>query len=199
MSEGQRVNQGPRVVGPGESAGRPGDSMAGPGEASVGNGGGSATGAGDAGRGIEQLAERVEDLTRVIARQAATIERLADEAKATARQAKAGADLPLVVELFALYSDTVACAKTAESAREREAFTAVTARVERLITGRGGTIVTPSPNTPFDSLTMEAAEVTSTPDPAADRTIAETLQPGLTVAGRSVRPARVVVRRHRPS
>ncbi|WP_067848922.1 nucleotide exchange factor GrpE [Nocardia lijiangensis] len=146
---------------------------------------------------LAQLAERVEDLSRVVARQAATIERLADEAKARARHDRAGADLPLVVELFALHGDTAACAATAESARERAAFEAVAARVERLLTGRGAALVTPRPDDPFDSLTMEAADVTATADPDADRTVEALVQPGLTVAGRSVRPAGVVVRRFR--
>lgn len=55
----------------------------------------------------------------------------------------------------------------------------------------------PEPGAVFDALTMEAAEVTATDDPAADRTVDAVVQPGLLVAERSVRPARVVVRRHR--
>ncbi|MET8774997.1 nucleotide exchange factor GrpE [Nocardia sp. NPDC004654] len=146
---------------------------------------------------LAQLVERVEDLSRIVARQAATIERLADEAKARARQDRAGADLPLVVELFALHNDTAACAATAESLRERAAFEVIGARVERLLTGRGAAIVMPRPDDPFDSLTMEAADVTATTDPDADRTVDGLVHPGLTVAGRSVRPAGVVVRRYR--
>ncbi|WP_083898056.1 nucleotide exchange factor GrpE [Nocardia vinacea] len=145
---------------------------------------------------LAHLAERIEDLTRVIARQATTIDRLADEAKARDRRDRSGADLPLVLELFALHADSTACAATAESPRERAAFEAVATRIERLIAGRGGTLVTPRPDDAFDSLTMEAADVAKTDDPALDRTVESVVQSGLTVAGRSVRPAGVVVRRH---
>ncbi|MFI7666324.1 hypothetical protein [Nocardia sp. NPDC049526] len=145
---------------------------------------------------LAHLAESIEDLTRVIARQATTIDRLADEAKARDRRDRSGADLPLVLELFALHTDTTACAVTAESARERAAFEAVASRIERLIVGRGGTLVTPRPDDAFDSLTMEAADVAQTHDPALDRTVESVVQVGLTVSGRSVRPAGVVVRRH---
>ncbi|MEV5838116.1 hypothetical protein [Nocardia sp. NPDC052112] len=146
---------------------------------------------------LADLAERIEDLTRTIARQANTIDRLADEAKARDRRDRAGADLPLVLELFALHTDTTACATTAESARERAAFEAIATRIERLITGRGGTLITPHPDAPFDALTMEAAEVTITDDAHADRTVDTTIRPGLTVSGRSVRPAAVVARKYR--
>src|SRR5690606_33006486 len=90
---------------------------------------------------LSRLSEHIEDLSRVVARQAATIERLADEAKARDRRERAGADLPLVTELFALHGDTVTCAHTAESDRDRDAFTALATRVERLLTGRGATLV----------------------------------------------------------
>ncbi|WP_433602170.1 hypothetical protein ACQPXH_10845 [Nocardia sp. CA-135953] len=142
---------------------------------------------------LAHLAERIEDLTRVVARQATTIDRLAVEAKARDR---AGADLPLVLELFAIHTDTAACAATAESPRERTAFEAVATRIERLIIGRGGTLVTPRPDDAFDSLTMEAADVAKTDDPALDRTVESVVRTGLMVSGRSVRPAGVVVRRH---
>ncbi|WP_157110667.1 nucleotide exchange factor GrpE [Nocardia anaemiae] len=145
---------------------------------------------------LAQLAERIEDLTRVIVRQATTIERLADEAKARDRRDRAGADLPLVLELFALHTDAAACATTAESPRERAAFEAIATRIERLIVGRGGTLVIPQPGDTFDALTMEAADVAKTDDPALDRTVASVAQTGLTVSGRSVRPAGVVVHRH---
>ncbi|MEV6338078.1 hypothetical protein AB0M12_25540 [Nocardia vinacea] len=145
---------------------------------------------------LAHLSERIEDLTRVIARQATTIDRLADEAKARDRRDRSGADLPLVLELFALHADSTACAATAESSRERAAFEAVATRIERLIVGRGGTLVTPRPDDVFDSLTMEAADVAKTDDPALDRTVESVVQTGLTVSGRSVRPAGVVVRRH---
>ncbi|WP_433631100.1 hypothetical protein [Nocardia sp. CA-120079] len=145
---------------------------------------------------LAHLAERIEDLTRVVARQATTIDRLADEAKARDRRDRAAADLPLVLELFAIHTDTAACAATAESPRERTAFEAVATRIERLIIGRGGTLVTPRPDDAFDSLTMEAADVAKTDDPALDRTVESVVRTGLTVSGRSVRPAGVVVRRH---
>ncbi len=38
----------------------------------------------------------------------------------------------------------------------------------------------------------------ATDDAALDRTVAALLEPGLEVGGRSVRPARVAVHRHRP-
>lgn len=148
---------------------------------------------------LTQLVERVEDLSRVIARQAATIERLADEAKARDRRDRAGADLPLVVDLFALHNDTAACAATAESPRERTAFEAIATRIERLIVARNGTLIAPRPNDAFDALTMEATDVAKTNDPDSDRTIESLVQTGLTVSGRSVRPASVIVRRYRPS
>ncbi|MFI6867016.1 nucleotide exchange factor GrpE [Nocardia sp. NPDC050406] len=143
------------------------------------------------------LAERVEDLARVIARQANTIERLADEAKARAQRERAGADVPLVVELFGLHGDVRSFAATAQSESERAAFEAFAARVERLLTGRGGRVVEPAPGTAFDALTMEAADVRATDDPEADRTVDSVVTPGLLIGERSVRPAKVVVRRHR--
>ncbi|WP_433733056.1 nucleotide exchange factor GrpE [Nocardia sp. CA-129566] len=143
-----------------------------------------------------RLGERIEDLGRVIARQAATIERLTDDAKARAERDRAGADLPLIVELFALHGDTATCATTAESIRERDAFAAITTRIERLIIGRGGSLVTPHADDAFDALTMEAADTTKTDDPELDRTVDSVLRTGLIVAGRSVRPAGVVVRRY---
>lgn len=151
-------------------------------------------GAADPGIEAGGLAERVEDLARILARQADTVGRLADAETARAAKERLGADLPLVVELFALLGDVSACAATAESDRERSAFEAVGARVERLLVGRGGTVVAPAEGEAFDPATMEAADVTATGDEALDRTVAEVIAPGLTVPGRSVRPARVVVR-----
>ncbi|WP_083884175.1 nucleotide exchange factor GrpE [Nocardia higoensis] len=153
----------------------------------------------DTAAALAKLAERVEDLSRIVARQAATIERLADEAKARDRRARAGADLPLVTELFALHGDTVTCARTAESDRDRGAFTALASRLERLLTGRGAALVAPAPGAAFDARTMSATDVVSTTDAAADRTVDALLAPGLQVGDRSVRPASVVVRRHRPA
>lgn len=143
----------------------------------------------------EQLMERVDDLARVIARQAGTIERLADDAKARAQRERAGADLPLVVELFALHEDARALAGTAQSDTERKAFDTFAARVERLLTGRGGRLVEPATGAVFDALTMEAADVSKTDDPEADRTVDAVVTAGLLVGERSVRAARVVVRR----
>ncbi|WP_067854541.1 nucleotide exchange factor GrpE [Nocardia shimofusensis] len=152
-----------------------------------------------AARSLATLTERIDDLTRIVARQAATIERLADEAKARDRRSRAGADLPLVVDLFALYGDAVACAQTAASDDDRAAFTALAVRLERLLTGRGAALVRPAPDSVFDSRTMEATDVVDTDDPDADRTVATLLAPGLQAGDRSVRPASVVVRRHRPA
>lgn len=145
----------------------------------------------------DRLAERVEDLARILARQAGTVERLADAERAREARDRAGADLPLVVELFALLGEVTACADTAESERERAAFAAVAARVERLLVGRGGTVVTPGAGEPFDPAVMEAADVTATANEDEDRTVAEVLAPGLSVPARNVRPARVVVRAFR--
>lgn len=142
----------------------------------------------------DPLAERVEDLARILARQAGTVERLADAEQARAARERGGADLPLVVELFALLGDMTACARTAESDREREAFEAVATRIERLLVGRGGTVVAPAEGDAFDPAEMEASDTTATTDEALDRTVADVIAPGLTVPGRSVRPARVVVR-----
>ncbi|MET7774026.1 nucleotide exchange factor GrpE [Nocardia sp. NPDC005366] len=153
----------------------------------------------DAAAAHSEIIERIDDLTRVVARQAATIERLADDAKARAQRERHGADLPLVIELFALLGDTTACAGTAETPRERAAFEAVAARIERLLTGRGGILVAPGVGDAFDALTMEAADVVRTDVPDADRTVASLIQPGLSIPGRSVRPARVVVRQYRKS
>ncbi|WP_245720516.1 nucleotide exchange factor GrpE [Nocardia uniformis] len=145
----------------------------------------------------EQLVERVDDLARVVARQASTLERLADEGKARAQRERAGADVPLVVELFALHEDARTLAGTAGSDTERSAFETFAARVERLLAGRGGRLVEPTPGAVFDALTMEAADVCETADPEADRTVDTVITPGLLVGERSVRAARVVVRRFR--
>lgn len=147
--------------------------------------------------GADRLAERVEDLARILARQAGTVERLADAERARETRDRIGADLPLVVELFALLGEVTTCADTAESERERAAFGAVAARVERLLVGRGGTVVEPAVGDAFDAAVMEAADVVDAVDESEDRTVAEVLAPGLSVPGRSVRPARVVVRRFR--
>ncbi|WP_067549221.1 nucleotide exchange factor GrpE [Nocardia crassostreae] len=146
---------------------------------------------------LGQITERIDDLARVLTRQAGTLERLADDAKARAQRERAGADVPLVVELFALYNDARSFAATAASEAERAAFDAFAARVERLLTGRGGQLVDPAPGSKFDALTMEAADVAAAADPSQDRTVAEVIAPGLSAAGRSLRPAKVIVRRYR--
>lgn len=146
-----------------------------------------------------EFAERLDDLTRVLTRQAATLDRLADEARAREAKDRAGADLPLLADLFALYSDAAACAATARTRRERAAFESTAAGLERLITGRGGQLVVPAEGDEFDPGSMDAAEVRPTDDAAQDRHVAAVLTPGLRLAaiGRTVRPARVAVHRHR--
>lgn len=139
---------------------------------------------------LADIADKVDDVARLVARQSAALGALADT-RATA----AGPDLALLVELHALRVDALACAGTAASRRDGEAFTAIAARLERLVAGRGGSVVAPAAGAPFDAATMEAAEVVTTADPARDRTVARLLEPGLAAAGRSVRPARVAVHR----
>ncbi len=136
---------------------------------------------------LQDVADRVGDVARALARQAVTLGELRSGATA------AGPDVPLLVDLHALRVDALACAATARSHRERDAFTAMAAGLERLLVGRGGTVVAPAAGAAFDARTMEAAEVTSTVDAAADRTVAALLEPGLSVGSRSVRPARVAV------
>ena len=102
-------------------------------------------------------------------------------------------DVSLLVELHALRVDALACAATARTHRERDAFTAMAAGLERLLVGRGGTAVAPAVGAAFDARTMEAAEITPTADAAANRTVAALLEPGLSVGPRSIRSARVAV------
>lgn len=145
------------------------------------------------------LSERLDDLTRVLTRQAATLDRLAEEARGREAKDRAGADLSLLADLFALYSDAAACAATARTHRERTAFESVAGGLERLIVGRGGQLVSPAEGDEFDPGAMDTAEVRPTQDPAQDRLVAAVLTPGLRLAalGRTVRPARVAVHRHR--
>lgn len=143
---------------------------------------------------IAQVAERVEDLARVIARQAQTMDRLVESDRARTRQAASGADLPLLVDLFGLFTDATTCAADAGDG-DRDAFTALAAGLDRIISGRGGVLIVPSPGTQFDARTMEAVDVVEVDDPAADRTVAQVLRPGLQVGDRSVRAAAVVVHR----
>jgi molecular chaperone GrpE len=143
---------------------------------------------------LQQVADKVDDLSRLLSRQSATLHRLAD-----AGSAATGPDVPLLVDLHALRSDALACAATARSRRERAAFEAIAGGLERLLAGRGGAVVAPQPGAAFSGTTMEAAEIVATDDPERDRTVAALLEPGLQAGGRSVRPARVAVHRHRPA
>ncbi len=147
---------------------------------------------------LQDLADAVVDVGRLVARQAASIDQLVDDSRAAAARARVGADVPLLVDLLALHRDASACAATARSRREREAFGAVASGIERLIEGRGGRLVTPATGTAFDAVSMEAVEVVTTDDASRDRTVASLLEPGLVIAdaGRSVRPARVAVHRY---
>lgn len=143
---------------------------------------------------LQEIADKVDDVARLVQRQSTTIGMIAD---ARSTNGSTDADLPLLVELHALRCDALACAATARSQRERAAFTALAGGLERLIVGRGGTVVAPVPGAEFSGATMEAAEIVPTDDPAADRTVATVLEEGLQVGARSVRPARVAVRRVR--
>jgi len=141
---------------------------------------------------LQDIVDKVDDLSRLVTRQSAALARLADAGT------RAGPDVPLLVELHALRSDALACAATTRTRKERSAFEAIAAGLERLLAGRGGTLVSPRPGHAFSAATMEAEEVVATEDAALDRTVATLLEPGLEVDGRSVRPARVAVHRHRP-
>lgn len=141
---------------------------------------------------LQDLGDKIDDVARLVSRQSATLGALADA------RASTGPDVPLLVELHALHVDALACAGTARSRRERAAFVALAAGLERLLAGRGGAVLTPHPGDAFSGTSMEAAEVVPTGDPALDRTVAGCLEPGMQVGTRSVRPARVAVHRHRP-
>lgn len=147
---------------------------------------------------LRDLADRIADLTRVVTRQAGTIDELLEDNRARAARDRAGADAPLLVDLLGLRSDAAACAATARTRRERSAFSALAAGLDRLIAGRGGQVVEPTPGTAFDAAQMDAVEVAKTDDRALDRTVADVVEPGLrlTDSGRCLRPARVVVHRH---
>jgi len=141
---------------------------------------------------LQDVADKVDDVARALTRQAVALAALSDHREA-------GPDTPLLVELHALRVDALSCAATARTHRERDAFTALAAGLERLLVGRGGTAVAPAPGAAFDGRTMEAAEVTPTADPARDRTVAALLEPGLSVGPRSIRPAQVAVYKATPS
>lgn len=145
----------------------------------------------------QDLVDALSDLGRVVTRQGQAIDRLVDDARASAARDRAGADIPLLVDLLALHRDATACAATARSRREREAFTVIASGLERTIQGRGGLLVWPAAGDDFDALSMEAAEVVPTSEDGQDRTIARVLDAGLMLADprRSVRPARVAVHR----
>lgn len=139
---------------------------------------------------LADLADKVDDVARLVSRQAVTLAAVSDSRDA-------GPDLPLLVELHHLRTDALTCAATARSRRERAAFTAVAGGLERLLVGRGGSVVAPQPGDAFSGTRMEAVEVVPTEDPEQDRTVAALLEQGLVVDGRSIRPARVSVHRHR--
>ncbi|WP_405491963.1 nucleotide exchange factor GrpE [Nocardia sp. NBC_00511] len=146
---------------------------------------------------VDRITERIDDLARVVARQAATLERLADEAKSKTRDERADSDAPLMRDLFALHGLAQTFASTSNSEPDLQGFAAMARRVERMLVERGGQLVTPFRGTDFDPATMEAAELADTDDPASDRTVESVIQPGLTIGDRSIRPAKVVVRRYR--
>ncbi|GAB2486691.1 nucleotide exchange factor GrpE [Jatrophihabitans fulvus] len=148
------------------------------------------------GPGLQDVADAVTDLARVVARQQQTLDRLADGAR---RQETGSADPVLLTDLYALHRDAVALAATARTRRERVGFETMIDSLARMIVGRGGTLVSPAPGAPFDHATMEATEVVDTDVAADDRTVASVIEAGLVVTEprRSLRPARVVVRRYR--
>lgn len=141
---------------------------------------------------LQDLADKVDDVTRLLNRQAAVLSGLVDGGSAAS-----GPDAALLVELHALYSDAIRCAATARYRRERDAFIALGAGLERLITGRDGRVVAPAAGDAFDAATMEAVEIVEVADQEADRTVAAVHETGLLAGGRSVRPARVSVNRRR--
>jgi molecular chaperone GrpE len=122
---------------------------------------------------LQDLSDKVDDLSRLVTRQSAALARLVEGGT------RAGPDVPLLVELHALRTDALACAATTRTRKERAAFEAIAAGLERLLAGRGGTLVSPRPGHPFSAATMEAAEVLTTDDAALDRTVAALLEPGL--------------------
>lgn len=140
---------------------------------------------------LRDIADKVDDVARLVQRQSAAVAQLAES------RAAAGPDVPLLVELHALRGDALACAATARTRRERSAFAALAGGLERLLVGRGGTVVAPAPGAEFSGSSMEASEIVPTDEPALDRTVASVLEEGLQVGPRSVRPARVAVLRAR--
>lgn len=141
---------------------------------------------------LRLLSEQIQDLTRVVARQSQIIDKIAT---AESKRTGPSTDTPLLVELFALFTDADTCARTADSEREAAAFGALRDGLERLIVGRDGRVVIPCAGDDFDVAVMEVADVRAASDTAVAGTVAELIRPGLVVAGRSVRPAMVVVYR----
>lgn len=144
---------------------------------------------------FRRLDERLEDLGRVIVRQSQSLDRLLDAEKKRSARDAAGADLALLVDLLALYGDAAGCASASTDAADRAAFTALSDGLERVIVGRGGTLVTPRIGDDFDAVTMDAVDTRETGAADRSRTVADVLRPGLNVGPRSVRPAAVVVYR----
>ncbi|WLP92284.1 nucleotide exchange factor GrpE [Gordonia sp. NB41Y] len=146
---------------------------------------------------IDRLEERIGDLGRILARQTQSLDRLVDADRKREAAARAGADLPLLVELLELYADASACTSTAATEADRVAFAALRDGLDRLIVGRGGSVIAPHPGTAFDVATMDAVDViplTDDDDPdAVDRTVVRVVHPGLRVGDRAVRAALVVV------
>ncbi|MDN5857203.1 MAG: nucleotide exchange factor GrpE [Pseudonocardia sp.] len=142
---------------------------------------------------LREIADKVDDLARLLQRQSEAIGQLADARDP--RGGETGPDVPLLVDLHALRGDALACAATARTRRERSAFTALAAGLQRLLVGHGGTIVAPAQGAEFSGASMEASEIVATDEPSLDRTVASVLEEGLQVGTRSVRPARVAVHR----
>ena len=80
---------------------------------------------------LQDIADKVDDLSRLVTRQSTALARLVDGGAPTR------ADVPLLVELHALRSDALACAATTRARKERTAFEAIAAGLERLLAGRG--------------------------------------------------------------
>jgi molecular chaperone GrpE len=139
---------------------------------------------------IRELADKVDDLSVLVARQSGTLGQLADATR------RPGTDLALLVDLHALRGDALTAAGATRSAKERTAFQAIAAGLERLLAGRGGVLVVPRTGHPFSAATMEAAEEVACEDASLDRTVAVVLAPGLEADGRMVRRARVAVHRY---
>ncbi|WP_157575157.1 nucleotide exchange factor GrpE [Nocardia yamanashiensis] len=143
-------------------------------------------------------AVRSADASATLTQEAAPAAPLsAAAAELAAAPASSETDEPLIRDLFALHALAQTFVTTTESDADRPGFEAITRRVERMLTDRGGQLVTPFRGAPFDPETMQAVELSDTDDPEADRTVGSVIQPGLTVGTLSLRPAKVVIRRYR--